>query len=175
LASKVIRAVDSVIERAGNLFLIVSGLMLVVMVLLATYGVVRRYIFDSPEPYSYELSMVFMVWSFIFAVAALERQRRHIRVDFVSGRLPAKGQGILLDIIAPILGLFYCSLLTWQGWQVAMFSLSIDEVSSSAWAIPLFPVKILVPVGYGLLCLVILTILFHGVASLFIGTKRVGE
>ncbi len=175
MASKFIRAVDHLIERAGNLFLIHSGLMLVVMVFLATYGVVRRYIFDSPEPYSYELSMVFMLWSFVFAVAALERQRKHIRVDFVSSRLPVKAQSILLDIIAPILGLFFCGLLTWQGWEVAMFSLSISEVSSSAWAIPLFPVKILVPVGYGLLCLVILTILVRGVVSLVVGTKKVGE
>jgi TRAP-type C4-dicarboxylate transport system permease small subunit len=175
LASKVIRAVDSVIERAGNIGLVLSGYILVIMVFLATYGVVRRYIFDSPEPYSYELSMVGMLWSFVLAVGALERQRRHIRVDFVSGRLPLKAQGVLLNIVAPVLGLFFCFLLAWQGWEVAMFSLSISEVSSSAWAIPLFPVKIVVPIGYSLLCLVLLTILIRGVASLFVGTKKVVE
>jgi TRAP-type C4-dicarboxylate transport system permease small subunit len=175
LASKVIRAVDSVIERAGSAGLVISGFILVIMVLLATYGVVRRYIFDSPEPYSYELSMVGMLWSFVLAAAALERQRRHIRVDFVSGRLPLKAQGVLLNIVAPVLGLFFCFLLAWQGWEVAMFSLSISEVSSSAWAIPLFPVKIVVPIGYSLLCLVLLTILIRGVASLFVGTKKVVE
>jgi TRAP-type C4-dicarboxylate transport system permease small subunit len=175
LASKVIRAVDSVIERAGNIGLVVSGFILFIMVLLATYGVVRRYIFDSPEPYSYELSMVGMLWSFVLAVAALERQRRHIRVDFVSGRLPLKAQNILLDIVAPTLGLFFCFLLAWQGWEVALFSLSIGEVSSSAWAIPLFPVKVVVPIGFALLCLALLTILIRGVASLFVGTKKVVE
>ena len=175
MASKVIRAVDSVIERAGNIGLVISGFILVIMVLLATYGVVRRYIFDSPKPYSYELSMVGMLWSFVLAVAALERQRRHIRVDFVSSRLPLKAQDILLNIAAPVLGLFFCFLLAWQGWEVAMFSLSISEVSSSAWAIPLFPVKIVVPIGFGLLGLALLTILIRGVASLFVGTKRVGE
>ena len=175
MASKVIRAVDSVIERAGNIGLVVSGFILFIMVLLATYGVVRRYIFDSPEPYSYELSMVGMLWSFVLAVAALERQRRHIRVDFVSGRLPLKAQNILLDIVAPTLGLFFCFLLAWQGWEVALFSLSIGEVSSSAWAIPLFPVKVVVPIGFALLCLALLTILIRGVASLFVGTKKVVE
>jgi TRAP-type C4-dicarboxylate transport system permease small subunit len=175
LASKVIRAVDSAIERAGNIGLVLSGFILVIMVFLATYGVVRRYIFDSPEPYSYELSMVGMLWSFVLAVGALERQRRHIRVDFVSGRLPLKAQSILLDIIAPVIGLFFCYLLAWQGLEVSLFSLSISEVSSSAWAIPLFPVKIVIPVGYGLLCLTLLTILIRGVASLFVGSKKMGE
>ncbi len=175
MASKVIRAVDSVIERAGNIGLVLSGYILVIMVFLATYGVVRRYIFDSPEPYSYELSMVGMLWSFVLAVGALERQRRHIRVDFVSGRLPLKAQSILLDIIAPVAGLFFCYLLAWQGLEVSLFSLSISEVSSSAWAIPLFPVKIVIPIGYGLLCLTLLTILIRGVASLFVGSKKTGE
>ena len=119
--------------------------------------------------------MVGMLWSFVLAVAALERQRRHIRVDFVSGRLPLKAQNILLDIVAPTLGLFFCFLLAWQGWEVALFSLSIGEVSSSAWAIPLFPVKVVVPIGFALLCLALLTILIRGVASLFVGTKKVVE
>ena len=106
MAGKLKQKVDNIVEKASHAFLVLSGILIVIMMFSATYGVVRRKLFFSPEPYSYELSMVGMLWSFVLAVAALERQRRHIRVDFVSGRLPLKAQGILLNIAAPILGLF---------------------------------------------------------------------
>ena len=46
-----------------------------------------------------------------------------------------------------------------------MYSLSIGEKSMSVWGEPLFPIKILVPLCYGLLSLVVFRNLCRGIIS----------
>jgi len=166
LVSEVKGKIDNIIDKASHVFLVLSGILIVIMMFTATYGVVRRYAFHSPEPYSYELSTMFMVFTFVFAISAVEKLGRHIRVDFISSRLSKRAQHIVLNIIAPIMGLFFAFILTWQGLEVALFSMQIGEVSSSSWREPLFPIKLMVPVGYALLLLVLLTRIYKGFASL---------
>jgi len=163
---------DRIIERASHVFLVLSGILIVVMMFTATYGVVRRYALNSPEPYSYEISTMFLLFSFVFAISAVERLDRHIKVDFISSHLPERVRHIILNIIAPLMGLFFAFMLTWQGVETSLFSLKIGEVSSSSWREPLFPIKLMVPIGYAMLILVLLARLYKGFASLKGGIKK---
>jgi len=166
LAGEIKQKIDRIIDKASHVFLVLSGVLIVIMMLTASYGVVRRYVFHSPEPYSYEISTMFLLFSFVFAISAVEKLDRHIRVDFISSHLSNRWQHIILNIIAPIMGLLFALMLTWKGIDVALFSLKIGEVSSSSWREPLFPIKLMVPVGYALLFLVLLTRIYKGIASL---------
>jgi TRAP-type mannitol/chloroaromatic compound transport system permease small subunit len=162
---------DYIIDRLSRFFLVLSGILTLLMVFTATYGVFRRYAFNSPEPYSYELSTMFLLWSFVLAIACVERYNRHIRVDFISSRVPKIVEHIIIYILGPLAGLFVSGIFTWKGFNVAMFSLKIGEVSASTWAVPLFPIKIIVPIGYGMLFLVLIAKLYFGIAYLFQKTK----
>jgi TRAP-type mannitol/chloroaromatic compound transport system permease small subunit len=175
LAGKFKYTPDYIIGRLSRLFLILSGIITLLMVFTATYGVFRRYVLNSPEPYSYELSTMFLLFSFVLAVACVERYNRHIRVDFISSRISPIAEHIILNIIAPIAGLFVAGMFTWKGVDVALFSLKIGEVSSSTWAVPLFPIKIVVPIGYGMLVLVLISRLYFGIARLIRGEKPKNE
>ena len=160
---------DYIIGQLSRFFLILSGILTLLMVFTATYGVFRRYAFNSPEPYSYELSTMFLLFSFVLSVACVERYNRHIRVDFISSRVPKIVEHIILNILAPIAGLFVVGIFTWKGFDVAMFSLKVGEVSSSTWAVRLFPIKLVVPIGYGMLFLVLICRLYFGIANLIRG------
>jgi TRAP-type C4-dicarboxylate transport system permease small subunit len=157
---------DYIIGRLSRLLLVISGVMIVLMVFTSTYGVFRRYFLHSPEPYSYEISTMFLLWSFVLAVAAVERYDRNIRVDFVSNRVPDRTRHFILSIVAPVAGLFVCSMFAWQGFTAAMYSLKIGAVTMTAWKVPLFPIKIVIPIGYIVLCLVLIVKLYFGVAIL---------
>jgi TRAP-type mannitol/chloroaromatic compound transport system permease small subunit len=172
---KIMQTANSLIERASHVFLVLAGALIVVMMFSTSYGVIRRYAFNSPEPYSYEISTMFLLFSFVFAVSAVERLNRHIRVDFISARLSERVQNIILNIVAPAIGLYYSVLLTWKSLDAAIFSLQIGEVSSSIWGVPLFPIKVMVPIGYFLLALVLLPRIYKGVASLKSGVKKKGD
>ncbi len=158
-----INKAEKVIERVSNAFTVLSGVLIVLMAFLASYGVIRRYLFESPEPYSYELSMMFLLWTFVLALAYLEKLDSHLRVDFFVVLLPKRIRDFFLNIIGPLAGLVFCAVLTWEGWTVAMYSLETGEKSMSIWAVPLFPVKIVVPIGYGLLCVVLLLKIVQGI------------
>jgi TRAP-type C4-dicarboxylate transport system permease small subunit len=172
LANKINRISEQIIERASRIFLVLSGVLILLMSLLTSYGVIRRYAFDNPEPYSYEFNMMFLVLCFVLAVPAVDRLSRHIRVDIIPTHLPQRAQDILLNIVGPIIGLVFCVVLVWKGWTDAWYALQIGQKSSSAWAAPLFPTKIIIPIGYGLLCLVLVARLWSGITSLKDSTTK---
>jgi TRAP-type C4-dicarboxylate transport system permease small subunit len=157
---------DYIIDRLSRFLVIISGVMIVLMVFTSTYGVARRYFLHSPEPYSYEISTMFLLWSFVLAIAAVELYDRNIRVDFITNLFPDRIRHYVLSIIAPAAGLFVCIMFAWQGFAAAMYSLKIGAVTMTAWKVPLFPIKIVIPIGYAVLCLVLALKLYSGIAML---------
>ena len=166
LAKKFGQMVERFLERASSFCLLFSGVMILLIGVAVSYAATRRYLFDSPEPYSYEMSMILSVACAAFAISAVQWLRRNIRVDFVVNYFPQAVQAILADIVGPILGLFYVVIVTWQSWRAGWYSLQVGEISQSIWAVPLWPMKLLVPIGFGLLCLVLIAQLCRGVISL---------
>ena len=166
MSQGILNKAEEVLDKASKFFALLSGIMILLMAFTASYGVVRRYVFKSPEPYSYELSTIFLLWTFVLALAYLEKLEMHLRVDFFVVLLPKKLRLFMLNVIGPLFGLGFCSVLTWEGWTAAIYSHEIGEKSMSIWAIPLFPVKIVIPVGYGLLCIVLLLKIIKGFLGL---------
>lgn len=163
---------EYLIDRISHLLLILSGVLVLLMAWIVTYGVVKRYAFHAPDPYTYELSTMFLLFCGVLAVAAVESLDRHVRNDILSSRFPEGLQLILLRIIFPFLALIFVFLLTWKSGSNALYALRIGQVSASPWAVPLAPIKFVIPVGYGLLCLVLIGKFCHGIAELKRGKKK---
>jgi TRAP-type C4-dicarboxylate transport system permease small subunit len=162
---KMVKAFDSYVGKTSHVFVVIAAIQLVLMVFITTYGVVMRYFFRRPEPISYEICTIFLLWTFILGISAVERLDEHICADIFIQYAPASLRNFLKNLLAPFLGLLFSIILTWQGWRVAMYSLKINEKSMSVWAEPLFPVKILIPICYGLLVLILLNKFYHNIAS----------
>ena len=113
MSQKFLEKTDKVLERISSLFAVLSGVLILTMAFTASYGVIRRYVFKSPEPYSYELSTIFLLWTFVLALAYLEKLDGHLRVDFFVVLLPKKLRLFLLNVIGPFFGLVFCWVLTW--------------------------------------------------------------
>jgi TRAP-type C4-dicarboxylate transport system permease small subunit len=158
----------ALISRA---LLAISGVMILVMTFTATYGVVRRYLLHNPEPYSYELGMMMLLWCYVLSVAEVQKQERHLRGDFILSRLPQGFQYFISRILTPMLAVFCSAMLAWKGWDAALFSLRIGERSISSWSEPLFPVKIMIPAGYAVLFVVAIVQLLQGIFAP-VKTKR---
>jgi TRAP-type C4-dicarboxylate transport system permease small subunit len=163
---KLFKTIDQWIERICLGFAGFSGIMMLVMAFLSTYGATRRYAFRSPEPISYELSKAFLLLSFVLALALVERQDRLLRCDLLLVNFPKTLKHIVLNIVGPILGITFFGILSWISFGDAMRSLHFGEVSLSAWPIPLFPVKIFIPIGYGFFCFILLIRLIRAVVHI---------
>jgi TRAP-type C4-dicarboxylate transport system permease small subunit len=175
LFKKVAQTLDRIIERVSYVFVYISGVMALLMACLATYGVIRRYAFNDPEKYSYEISIMFLLVGVVLALPYIQRVERNIRVDFIVNRLPAGAQVVMLEIVFPLLALFYIVPLTWQSWENSWYALQVGERSYSSWAPLVGPIKVMVPICTGLLCLVLLAQLCRGVNSLVQRRKKLGQ
>jgi TRAP-type mannitol/chloroaromatic compound transport system permease small subunit len=81
------------------------------------------------------------------------RLNAHVRVDLLYNRLSPRRQ-VWLDLVCLALFLLPASvLLTGMSWTVFIESWRIDEISSNAGGLLRWPVKLLLPLGFGLLTL----------------------
>ena len=163
---KIGRILESLITGISRFFLLVSGILVLLMAWIIAYAVVKRYMFHAPDPYAYELSVIFLLFCGVLAFAAVEDMDRHVKNDILSSRFSQNCQLILMGVIFPVLALFFVVLLAWKSGADAMYALQIGQVSSSPLALSLGPIKIVIPLGYGLLCLVLLKKIFRGVLQL---------
>jgi TRAP-type C4-dicarboxylate transport system permease small subunit len=166
MVKKIKQIMDPWIGRINQVFVACAGALIVVMGFLSTYGAIRRYAFRNPEPVSYEFSCMFLLITFVLAIAAVERQDRFLRCDILLERFPVKIRNIISNIISPVMGITFFGIITWISFGDALRALEIHQVSRSAWPVPLFPVKLFIPIGYGFLCLVLLVRLVFGLFEL---------
>jgi TRAP-type C4-dicarboxylate transport system permease small subunit len=166
LFKKAMQTLDHILERVTYYAIFVAGIITLLMACATTYGVVMRYVFHRPEHYTYEIGIFCLISSVTLSLAYIQRQDRNIRVDFISNRFSPYSQGVLLNIIVPLIGLFYVGLLVWKSFGDAWYSLSIGDRTYSAWGPPVGPMKLFVPIGAGLLCLVLIAQLAHGLIAL---------
>lgn len=166
MEQKIKHVLDPWIERVNLCFVGLAGFLMVIMAFLQTYGSLRRYLFSSPEPVSYELSRMFLLLSFVLAIAAVERQDRFLRCDILLIRFHPKLFNIIANILSPVAGITFFGIITWVSFGDALRALEIGQISLSNWPVPLFPVKIWIPIGYGFLCLILLIRLILGLLRL---------
>jgi TRAP-type C4-dicarboxylate transport system permease small subunit len=166
LFKKAAVTLDHILERIAYYAIYVAGLITLLMAISTTYGVVMRYVFKKPEHFTYEIGILCLISSVALSLPYIQRQGRNLRCDFVSNRFSPKVQGVLLTILVPLLALFYLVPLVWNSWADASYSLSIGDRTYSAWGPPVGQMKLFVPFGVGLVCLVLIAELIHGLIAL---------
>ncbi|MGB3545074.1 TRAP transporter small permease subunit [Rubrivirga sp.] len=94
-----------------------------------------------------------MVFSAVFLLGAAWglSDDAHVRVDVVYGRLRPRGRAII-DLLGTVLLLLpLCALLLWASWPAVLEAIAIRESALDAGGLARWPVKLLVPLGLGLL------------------------
>jgi TRAP-type mannitol/chloroaromatic compound transport system permease small subunit len=162
---RIMKSVDKLIDRMAYVAAIISGMLVLIMGFSSTYATIRRYVFSSPEPYSYEINIMFLLACVVLAIAGVQLYRRQLRVDFVSNHFSEGVQDFLINVIGTLMGISVIVLLIWKSWDAAWYSFSIGETSQSVMREPLGPIKMIVPIGAFLLLLVLLSQFTHGVIN----------
>jgi len=173
LFSKIAKSLDRVLDILSKAALLISGILLLAMAINVTYGVVTRYVFHTPSVVAIEMTKILMIPALVLAVSYVQRNGRHLKVDFLANRFPQTVQLILSEIAVPVMGLFVGYVLVWKGWVSMEYSRSvIHELSFSVWEEPLWPVRLTIPIGYGLLCLIMIGQLCKGIVTLVTERKK---
>ncbi len=125
----------------------------IILIIGATvYEVVMRYIFNAPTIWVFEFNYLVHGPYFLLLGAYTFAQGGHVNVDILYGRLSPRSKATMDLITSPIL-FFFLIMMFWYGGKFALNSLSFKETLSSAWAPPVYPVKLIIPVAAILLIL----------------------
>lgn len=89
-----------------------------VMVVVGTYQIITRFIFNSPSTVSEELLTYTFAWMAIFSSAYVFGKRDHMRMTFVADKLPKEQRKILEIIIELLIIAFAVIVLIYGGFTI---------------------------------------------------------
>lgn len=160
------RSLKKVMDVLTNALMIISGAMIFLMSVVTAYSVVRRYIFHSPDDNAYLMVCILMLGCVIFSLAYIQWTKQNITVDFLSQRVPRLVREILVNIIAPILGLVFCVTIVWKSGDNAWFAYQTHQETLTTLTIPTYPMQMAIPVTVGIVGLVLIVQMLNYLVTL---------
>ncbi|MBS0324953.1 MAG: TRAP transporter small permease subunit [Proteobacteria bacterium] len=156
------RAIDAFTERVGR---VVYWLVLVVVLISAANATVRKLFNYSSNAYL-EIQWYLFSAIFLFGAGYTLLRNEHVRIDILSARFSPRLQN-WIDVIGIVLFLLPMSIiLMWLGWPLFVDSYVRHEVSTNAGGLIIWPARLIVPVGFGLLIVQALSELVKRIAFL---------
>ncbi len=134
--------IDRLNEWLGKNFAIVA----VILTLVVVYDVVLRYFFARPTLWGLEMSCILLAYLTFLGGGYSFLHGGHVKVDFFYQKWTERTKATV-DVFTYTLILAYCFVLVWQGGAVAWEAIHEGRESTSAWAPPLWPSQIMVPIG----------------------------
>jgi TRAP-type transport system small permease protein len=106
------------------------------LVLLVTWQVITRFVFDDPSVISEELAKYCFVWLVLFGAAYVFGERGHMAIEFVKDKLP-NGLKMGVELFIEVVVILFAALILVQGGYAAT-SLAWTQMSGA----------LQIPVGY---------------------------
>ncbi len=157
---RIARGIDWLNEKVGRL----AVWAVLVSCMVSAVNASLRYLISSSSNAWLELQWYLFGVMVLLGAPFVLKVNEHVRVDVIYSRLEPRRQAIV-DLFGMIFFLMPAAiLLAWMSWPWFVDSFVTHEMSSNAGGLIRWPVKLLLPVGFGLLML-------QGVSEII---KRVG-
>lgn len=156
------RAISWLGEAAG--FLVLPLMAVIVVEVIARYG------FHSPTIWAWEMSRFFGGSMFVLALGYIYLRDQHVRVDILYSKWSPRTKAIINVVLVLLLVLPVLIPALQRMYDTAILSWVTKEVSSdSAWRVPVYPFKAVMPFSMSLLLVSLLVKLVRDVVVLIKG------
>jgi len=154
------RVVDAVNRYLGKW----TAWLVVVAVIVSAANATVRKVFDTSSNAWLELQWYLFAIVFMICASWTLLANEHIRIDIVNSMFSKRARN-WVDIFGHIVFLFpFCLIMIITGWPFFTASFRVNEVSTNAGGLLVWPIKFLVPFAF-------LLLLFQGISELI---KRIG-
>lgn len=156
LTSSGVHFLKRFLEGSSNLLAIAAGCAVIVMMLHINLDVAMRYIFSAPFANTIEIVSTYYIVAIVFLpLAMVERCNANIVVELLAQYLPRRTAEFLIAGIAVVTAVYFCAF-TWQTGIDAWQKYEVGEIALGNSQITVWPTRFYLPIGCGLLVLVLL-------------------
>ncbi|MEW5914345.1 MAG: TRAP transporter small permease [Thermodesulfobacteriota bacterium] len=146
-----LRAIIAAINKTSSFFGLLSGILICVLACLLIYDVFMRFAINRPVDWTLDITQLLQAAIAFLAAAYVLKIDGHVNMSAVVSNLGPKW-GRRLTITANAITGLTSAWMCWLSWSLFTKSLAISEKSFGI-EIPLAPWKLLVSIGFGLMCL----------------------
>ena len=144
-----LRIVDNANEWIGRIF----SWLIIPLVIIVVVEIVLRNLFNSPTIWSFEVLKQLYGFYFMICAGYTLKHQGHVGIDVLSQRFSPRMQPIV-DLVCYLVFFFpFCLVLLYYGAVFAAKSWEMLETEWGAFAIPIYPIKTVIPVTAVLLLL----------------------
>ena len=148
---RIANAIKKGVRDTENIFLYIGVAMLLAMMFLGAADVIGRYLFNNPIKGAMEGSQLLMAGVALLCWGYTQATKSHISIDLFIMRYPARLQAIM-GIASLVLTIVVFGLITWQSLLLALEAYKQHRMLENI-PFPLFPFKLMVPIGAFILCI----------------------
>lgn len=142
-------AIDKLSTFMGHVF----SWLIVALTALITWEVYSRYVLNTPHAWALDVQIMLYGTLFMLAGAYTLAKNGHVRGDVLYGFFRPRTQAIIDVTLYVVFFIPGIAALTYAGWNYASDSAAIREQTFSAYALPLYPFKFMIPLAGALLAL----------------------
>ena len=162
----ILNLIDKISEWSGK----AVSFLICTMAVIVGFEVVARYVFKSPTLWAHELSEMLYGTFIIIGGAFTALKGAHVNMDLVQKAISVKKRA-LLDVVTFFISIAFLSALFWIGGKTAIKSVMTLEHASTQWSPPLYPIRLMLPLGALLLMLQLFAKFIRDLRILFKGKE----
>jgi TRAP-type C4-dicarboxylate transport system permease small subunit len=141
------------IDAIDGVLVTIAGLMLFALMLLVASDVGRRYLFNAPIQWSYEvINNYLMPGLFFLAVSHTLKAHSHVAVDIVHNYVRPRVR-YWFETFTMVLSVPAFAICTWMAAGNTWRELQTATEASSGLAVPSWTISVVFPIGFGMLTL----------------------
>ncbi|MCX5822749.1 MAG: TRAP transporter small permease subunit [Deltaproteobacteria bacterium] len=140
--------IDKLNEWTGEM----AAWLILPMCFIVTYDVILRYAFNSPTIWAWDINTQLLGAMVALGGAYALLHDGHVGVDVILVLLSRKKR-IVVELVTSLFFFLGSGVLLWNGLEQAAISVKTMEVDYTYFAPPVYPLKVLIAVGFLLLFL----------------------
>ena len=152
-AMKALLAISEIIDAVNERFGRIANWCVLLACLISAGNALVRYGFNSSSNAWLEIQWYLFAAMFMLGAPYTLKMNEHVRVDIIYGNVPPKVQ-LWIDLLG---GIFFLMptviIIGWMSWPMFVDSFVSGEMSNNAGGLIRWPVKLFMPLGFGLLAL----------------------
>lgn len=162
LWSTIERAIDFIAEAMGR----IGWILILYLMTFGVTDVFLRYVLNAPSLWISEtLQVVMVLLACVGGVYALN-DNAFVKLDLFYVHFSRKKKAAC-DIFTVTYTILFLSVLIWKGTTAALLSVKMNQVTPTSIPIPIYPLKIFIPIAAVLMLLVVIKKLINDIRTIF--------